>query len=397
MHLSPRRALVLATSVVCLAGAMPAPVARAQSAERDLSIAADLRGRTVEGVRITGNQQVLTATILNVVRTREGDKFDPATVQEDYQRIFGLRQFSNVEAKVEPTATGVIVVFEVSEQRQIRDIAIKKPPSDIDDQTIRNSIDIQKGQAIDPFRLAQARRAITDLYRAKNYPFTNVNVSLDELNRTGVLTFDIVEGPQVRIRNIVFRGNRSFSEGKLKDKIRTSSWIWLLREGQYSYDIIEDDVAAIRKFYQDKGYFDARVGRRLVFSPDQTEMQVEFLIDEGPRYTVDQLTFKGNANVDEVKLRQELKIVEGMPFDDELIQRDIRKIVRDYSPLGYIYQPGSADPDYLRIEPRPVFRVQPGRVELVYEITEGKPFRIGQILPRGNTRTQDKVILRELR
>lgn len=397
MHLSPRRVLALATAAVCLAGALPAPVAQAQSAERDLSVAADLRGRTVEAVRVTGNDQVLTATILNVIRTREGDKFDPSTVQEDYQRVFGLRQFSNVEAKVEPTATGVIVVFEVSEQRQIKEIVIRKPPSEMDDQTIRNSIEIQKGQAIDPFRLAQARRAIADLYRAKNYPFASVDVDVDELNRTGVLAFDIVEGPQVRIRNIVFRGNASFSEGKLKDKIRTSSWIWLIRDGAYSSDVIEDDVAALRKFYQDKGYFDARVGRRLVFSPDQTELQVEFLIDEGPRYTVDQVTFKGNANVDEVKLREEMKIVEGMPYDEELIQRDVRKMVRDYSPLGYIYQPGSNDPDYLKIEPRPVFRTQPGRVELVYDITEGKPFRIGQILPRGNTRTQDKVILRELR
>lgn len=391
---SPSRG-ALALAIACVA--LPSLV-RAQSGEqRDLSIAGDLRGRTVEAVRVTGNNQVLTATILNVVRTREGDKFDPATVQEDYQRVFGLRQFSNVEAKVEPTAAGVIVVFQVSEQKQIREIVIRKPPSSIDDQTIRNSIDVQKGQAIDPFRLAQAKRGITELYRGKNFPFASVDVDTDELNKTGTLAFNIVEGPQVRIRNIVFRGNATFSDSTLKDKIRTASWIWLLRDGQYSEDTIQDDVAAVRKFYQDKGFFDARVGRRLVFSPDQTELQVEFVIDEGARYIVEQVTFKGNANVDEAKLRDNLKIVEGMPYDEEIIQRDIRKIVRDYSPLGYIYQPGATDQDYLKIETKPVFRREPGRVELVYEIAEGKPFRIGQILPRGNTRTQDKVIARELR
>lgn len=393
----PRRAIALAVAAVCFAGVAEPVYAQSQSPERDLAIASDLRGRTVEGVRVVGNNQVLTATILNVVRTREGDKFDPQTVQEDYQRIFGLRQFSNVEAKVEPTNTGVIVVFEVSEQRQVREIVIKKPPSNIDTPTIQGAIEVQKGQAIDPFRIAQAKRAITDLYRGRNYPFAQVNVDLDDLRKTGVLTFDIVEGPQVRVRNVVFRGNASFSEGKLKDKIRTSTWIWLLRDGQFSPDVIEDDVAAVRKFYNDKGFFDARVGRRLVFSADRSEMQVEFLIDEGPRYTVDQVTFKGNANVNEAKLRNELKIVEGMPYDEEIIQRDIRKIVRDYSPLGYIYEPSATDPDYLKIEPKPVFKREPGHVELVYEITEGKPFRIGQILPRGNSRTQDKTIIRELR
>ncbi|HEY0008500.1 MAG TPA: BamA/TamA family outer membrane protein, partial [Tepidisphaeraceae bacterium] len=94
---------------------------------------------------------------------------------------------------------------------------------------------------------------------------------------------------------------------------------------------------------------------------------------------------------------QNLKLTEGRPFDQELIDRDVRKLVRDYSPYGFIFQPGSNDPDYLRIDSKPVFRREAGSVELVYEIQEGKPFRIGQILPRGNTRTQDKVILRELR
>ncbi len=401
LHLSARRALALAAAAALwtshltpLACAQQPP---AQPDARDLSVTADLRGRTVEGVRVTGNAQVLTATILNVVRTREGDKFDPQTVQEDYQRIFGLRRFSNVEARVEPTKTGVIVIFEVSEQKQISDIIINKRPSGIDDASIRATIELERGQAIDPFRIAQARRAIQELYRNKNYPLASVGVDLGEVNRTGVLKFDIVEGPQVRIRNITFQGNRTFSESKLEDQIRTRTWVWILRDGTYAPETIEDDVAAVRKFYNDKGFFDARVGRKLVFSPDQSEMQIDFVIDEGPRYTVEKVIFKGNANVSEATLRNNLKIVEGMTYDTEILQRDVRKVVRDYSPLGYVYQPGATDPDYLTIETKEVFQREPGKVQLVYEIKEGKPFKIGQILPRGNSRTQDKAILRELR
>src|SRR5206468_7817164 len=71
----------------------PAPLPALGS---DLAGAGALAGRTVEDVRILGNTQVSTAVILNLVRTRPGDKFDPQTTQEDYQRIFGLRKFSNV-------------------------------------------------------------------------------------------------------------------------------------------------------------------------------------------------------------------------------------------------------------------------------------------------------------
>jgi len=400
-HVSRHRSAktVAIISAACLfVFQLDAPSALAQQPPaRDVSAAADLRGRTVEGVRVIGNQKVLAASILNVVRTREGDAFDPQTVQEDYQRVFGLRRFSNVEAKVEPTRTGVIVIFEVAEQKQIEQVVIKKRVSDIDELTLRSVIDIEPGQAIDPFRIAQARRAIQDFYKSKNYPLASVDVDMNALNTTGVLTLDVVEGPQVRVRNITFRGNASFSADKLKDQIRSRTWIWIFREGTYSPDVVEDDVAAIRKFYQDKGYFDAPVGRRLIVSPDQSEMQIEFLIDEGPRYTVAKVSFKGNSNVSEAQLRQNLRIVEGMPYQADIIERDVRKIVRDYSPLGYIYQPGATDPDYLVIDTKPVFRLAPGTVELVYEIKEGKPFRVGQILPRGNTRTQDKVIARELR
>src|SRR5438128_269322 len=101
----------------------PAPTGQPPSrtiAPTNIAGASALAGKKVEDVRVLGNQQVSTPVILNLVRTRIGEPFDPATAQEDYQRIFGMRKFSNVEAKVEPTATGgVIVIFVVAEQKQI--------------------------------------------------------------------------------------------------------------------------------------------------------------------------------------------------------------------------------------------------------------------------------------
>lgn len=357
---------------------------------------ADLAGRTVEDVRVLGNTTVSTATILNLVRTRQGDKLDPQTVEEDYQRIYGLKKFSNVEAKIEPTESGgVIVVFVVTEQKQITSVAFLGNLQ-LSTQDIEKVVDIQPGQAIDRFRLAVAKQAIQNLYRQKNYPFAHVEIDADALARRGQVVFHIVEGPNVRIRNINFVGAKSFSEDKLKGQIQSRTWIWIFRSGTYDPEVVEDDVAAIRRFYEQKGFFDVRVGRKLIWSADMRELQIDFVIEEGPRYVIERLTFKGNASLSEAELRKNLKLVEGIPYDNDLLQRDIKQIVRAYSPLGFIYQPLSTDPDYLRIETRPVFRRQAGRVELVYEISEGKPFRLGRIIIKGNTKTQDKVVLREM-
>ena len=360
-----------------------------------------LRGRTVDAVRILGNQQVSTAVILNLVRSREGDAYDPATVQEDYQRIYSLRKFSNVEARVEPTQNGVVVVFAVSEQKQINSIVFRGN-SIVDDLTLQSVVDLKVGEAIDQFRISLAKQAIAALYRSKNYAFTHVDIDEEKLASTGEVNFLVVEGPNVRVRKVSFVGNRSYSDDRLKDVAQTKYWIWIFRAGTFDPEVIEDDVALLRRYYEQHGFFDARVGRKLIWSPDYSEVQVQFVVNEGARYTVNRIVFQGNSTISEDELRKNLKMVEGRPFDNDVLQRDVREVVRAYSPLGYIYQPQSTDPNYLRIGQgdnpvKLVFQRDAGKVDLVYDISEGKPFRVGRILVRGNSKTQDKVVLRELR
>lgn len=363
---------------------------------------AAMAGRNVEQVRVIGNASTSASLILNAVRTREGTPLDPQTVEEDYQRIYGLRRFSNVEAKVEPTAAGgVVVVFSVVEQKTVTALSFLGNVT-IPTPTIRDVVDVREGESIDRFRISLARQAIERMYRDKNYPFSSVEIDEQKLASTGELVFVIVEGPNVRIRKVSFPGNQSFERGKLLDQVKTRSWIWIFRPGRMDFDMLEDDVGALRRFYESKGFFDVRVGRRVRFSADLTEAQVDFVIDEGKRYTIEQLTFNGMKVVDEQAVRAELRLKEGDFYDADVIQRDVRQIVKAYSPLGHIYQAVDAgDPawsaDYLHIEPRRVFRREAGKVELVYQVDEGKPFRMGRVIVKGNPQSMDKLVMRELR
>jgi len=365
------------------------------------SAAESLRGRTVEGVRVEGNSQVSAAVIMNLIRTREGDSFDPATVGEDYQRVYGLKKFSNVEARVEPTQAGVLVIFVVTEQRQITSIVFRGN-SVVDNLSIQSVVDIKPGESIDRFRISLARQAIQALYKSKNYAFSHVDIDESKLTSTGELEFRIVEGPNVRVRKVNFVGNRSYTDDRLKDAIQTRHWIWIFRPGTFDPELVEDDVASVRRFYEQHGFFDARVGRKLIWSADYSDVQVQFVINEGTRYTVNRVLFQGNSTLSETDLRANLKLVEGRPFDNDVLQRDVREVVRAYSPFGFIYQPQSTDPNYLRLGSgetpvKLIFQRDASKVDLIYDISEGKPFRVGRILVRGNTKTQDKVVLRELR
>lgn len=360
----------------------------------EVAIASGQAGRRVEAIEVRGNASVGANEILNAVSTRIGEPLDPLTVQEDYQRIYNLRRFSNVETQLQPTPTGVIVTFVVSEQRIIRNVGVRGndhlPTPDLLD-----VVDMKPGEGIDQFRIALAKRQIRQFYQTKNYSFAEVTTDAEALAKDGTLTFIINEGPRVRVRNIDFIGNKTFPEDRLKSVLRTEPYFLIFRAGKYDAEQVDSDVASVRDYYRSKGFFDARVGRRLVFSPDQTEVQIEFLVDEGPRYTIEKVTFVGNSKVSEAELRGKLKLVEGEHFDEEVQSRDVRRIVEAYGPFGFIYEPSMPNPDYLQVKPVQRYRLEPGKIELVYQISEGKQFTIGNIEVRGNTRTQQKVIQRE--
>ncbi len=367
---------------------------------RDLAAAAQLAGRTVEAVRVEGNTKVSSSVIKQLIRTHEGDKFDPNTVVEDYQRVYDkMKVFANVEARVQPTATGVIVIFSVTEQKQIHEIRFEGNLN-IKNDKLKETIDLQPRQAIDPFRITLARQAIEKLYHDKNFAFAHVTISSPDLVHEGNVIFHIVEGPEVRIKKVDFIGNNSFTAWRLKDQIKTGYYIFIFRAGTFDADQVEQDVISLQKYYQDKGFFDARIGRKLALSPDMKAMQVTFLIDEGQRYITDHVEFKGLKAVPEAALRKNMALLEGRPYDADGIERDKRTIVKAYSRTGgFIYQEPPVlqpDPDYLQITATPRFYKDPGKVDLIYDISEGKQFRLGRILVKGNTRTKDKVVLREL-
>jgi outer membrane protein insertion porin family len=368
---------------------------------RDLPAALVYKGRRVEQVQVLGNTQVSTSVILNLVRTREGDPFDPATVVEDYQRIYRLNKFSNVEPRLEPTAGGVIITFVVSEQKQIRAVRFKGNVN-VPTPELITAAGLRAGESIDPFRINLGKTQIEKVYHDKNYSFAHVVIDEAELARTGEVLFQIVEGPFIRVRKVGFIGNTTFSNWRLKDQIKTAYYIPIFRSGQFDPETVDEDVAAIKRYYQDKGFFDARVGRKITFGGNWEDLQVTFIIDEGPRYQIDHVLFKGNVALPEATLRKGLNMTEGTYYDHEILDRDVRQLVRDYSPFGFIYQQPTAiestqsHPEYLHIDGKPIFKNVAGHIDLVYDISEGSKFAVGRIFVKGNGKTQDKVVLREL-
>jgi outer membrane protein assembly complex protein YaeT len=369
----------------------------------------DGTGLPVATVRVVGNDRVTDTRILNTVQTQAGGRFDPETAREDIRRLFELRRFRRVDARYAVVQDGqaVEVVFEVEELAPAGDIRFVGNDSvrtrDLQ-RIVEQEAGFRTGERGDEVLQGLAADAIERFYRNRRFALVNVVPRRDP--ETGVVTFNITEGPQVSVVNIDFLGAPSFSERQLKRQIKTNiRWPggMLGRSGTLDKTQLEADVASLQSFYRrEKGYFDARIGRRLVWSPDLTEVQVEFLIDEGERYRIGEIRFEGVNDADVADLREaaeEVGLVEGEPYEASTIRAAQEAMVRQYVPLARVYSqpvPGIAtDPDNLVINPIPDFRLEPGIIDLTFAVNEGKPFKLGKIRIRGNDKTQDKVILRQ--
>ena len=358
-------------------------------------------GQPVAEVRVVGNRQVSDIEILNSIRTEVGEPFDPQTVTGDYQRIYSLRRFSNVDARYELSPDGVIVVFTVVEQAPVEQVVFRGNTV-FDERRLRQVVAAESGLAADPVLLGFARDGIERLYRSKNYPLVQIRV---DRNDDGSLVYDITEGPRVLVRNIDFLGAPSFSERELKRNIATRTYFpggFFGYNGRYDEETLDQDVGAIKQFYRNRGFFDVRVGRRSVWSDDLGEVQIEFLVDEGEQYTIGDIDIVGNEALDDdtiLKAMAENGLSAGEAYDADKI-RDLRQeLVRLYSPFGFIYQtpqPGlPQDPTSLSFNIEPRVRLEPGTVDLRFVVSEGRPFRVGRIRLRGNQYTKDKVLLRQ--
>ena len=114
----------------------------------------------------------------------------------------------------------------------------------------------------DKFSIREGRDAIATIYREAGFGDVTVSINVDGLDQFGELVYVINEGAQVRITNIVFEGNASITDRRLKKQIETKSRFWIFRSGAFDQGRVESDVAALQKFYRDEGYLDARVGFR---------------------------------------------------------------------------------------------------------------------------------------
>ena len=361
------RATIVLFSVFMVACAASAALAREPGART--AVEAPMATEMVVDVRIVGNETVPVAKIKPHIRTRPDRPFDIEIVEDDVRALNDTRMFVTVSPLYDRTPAGVVVIFHVKERptvQYIRFVGNKR----IKDRALTKKSELKVGDTLDPFSVDEARRRLLDVYHEKG--FRKVRVEIKEGGRIGDkgAVFEINEGPRQRIRWVSFVGNSIASNSRLKTQIKSKPPIGWLIKGYFDEDQVNNDLDRLTKYYRSLGYFRAKVGREVQFNDDEDWAHLTFVIDEGPRYKVRNVSFIGNTVLTEEQLQKDMEVEAGQFFDQGMLNRDLAHIQDEYGSRGYIYADTNADPRFLE---------QPGTLDIVYVIEEGKRFRIGDI------------------
>ena len=349
------------------------------------------REHRIAAISPEGNTRVDSGAILRKIKTKVGDVYSPASLREDLKAIFAMGYFNDVQIVLKDGEKGKIVTFRLEEKPMISQVIIKGR-KEFKEEEIQAVMSVKEYHILNPTQISRDAQAIQAMYETKGYYNATVDTDIAFPTDAGaVVTFTIDEGDKIYIEEITFEGNDSFDADELLPQIETGEktwWLtWLTEAGLLDMDKIRLDADRIGAYYNNHGFLDAKIGEPVV-SQDEDAIYLKFIIEEGPRYKVGTVAFEGELLLDEKELAK-LVTVRKEPFlNRQILRDDILSIQDAYSELGYAFA---------SIRPRTLKSQTGNRIDLLFKITKNDLVYIDRITIKGNTRTRDNVIRRELR
>ncbi|HHT9153085.1 MAG TPA: outer membrane protein assembly factor BamA [Candidatus Hypogeohydataceae bacterium YC40] len=346
------------------------------------------KAKIIRTIDIKGNKRVGTAAIKGAVKLKEGDVYNTEAVSQDVSSIWAMGYFDNVEVILEDYEDGLKLTFLVTERPIIKAI-IFEGNKELGKGKLEEALELKEGDYLKYYLVKLGQENIKELYLKKGFQFVDIDSEIRKLDGEAEVVYRIVEGPKATIQEIKFLGNTAFSSRKLRKQIKTRKrrFPTLLFKGVFDSEKFEDDKEKLRDFYVDRGWLDVKVDGKLTYSPDRSDIYVTFVLEEGERYYVNEITVKGNKLFTTQELLEMMRLKKGEPFLPPRLEQDSKEVRTLYGEQGFINAVVSAKRSYNPLE---------ATVNVSYELTEGQRVFIEEVRITGNERTKDNVIRREL-
>ncbi len=391
----------IGASFVARATAQPSPTAAAPSSSAvpsatppivPPSVGPQMQGRPIERVQFRGNRKVEDDAIRVQLLSKPGALFDAAKMREDIRAMWKMGFFADVNVEAEIGASGgLVLTFAVKEKPSIRKVLVAGN-SELELSKINEVIDLELDTIVDISKIKKNREKIAEQYVQKGFYLATVDYEIKPVNEAEVdVWFKIDEKAKVKIREVQFIGNHSISDDELRLAIQTrraDALSFINDSGVYSQEAFERDLLLVSAHYWDRGYANVKVGTpQLRLSRDKGYMYLSIPIDEGPVFTIGSVNFKGDLIGRPADNLARIHTRPGATFSRTMIAEDREKLSAYYQDQGYAYA---------NVSPLTKVDLPNRKISLTYEVARGKRAYFERINIRGNAKTRDKVIRREM-
>ncbi len=385
-------------------------LSRVASAQFPGSIAPD-RHYTVLGISVVGNRTGDAQTIISQSGLYRGEQLSLPSdaVRAAVQQLWGLGIFSKVDVVVDKqvvqpdSTTGLFLSLHVAELPHMNKFTIVGN-KEVKTADLEKALSLREGDYVRPWEVDAGKTRARALYEKDGYHFATITItqnptidsSTQKVDSSKVdLIITINEGKEMVVRHIDFQGNINVSAGDLRgamDDTKQKVWWNIFSSGDFDQQKYEDDKKKIVDYYHSKGYRDAQILSDSVWTTGENNLSILITVFEGKKYYVRNIAVVGAEVFTPDEVRDHLGFHKGDVYDIVRMETNLHGPTQDFSDVGSLYY----DRGYLANLTKEETVVPGDSVDILIRVQEGKEHYFRYVDIKGNTKTKDYVIRREL-
>jgi len=325
---------------------------------------------------------------------KTGDELTRDALDRDVRAMQQSGRFSYVAADYEPVGADFRLIYVVQLKPQIRRISINGADY-ISNQKVGELLEIGIGDPVDDALLASKAQMVREHYRKNMYPFARLSwvIQTDASARLADVIITVDEGARAKIKKVSFEGNDNLERSELVAVMKQRKrhlFSWLTGSGIYSPEELSEDLVSLRKRYGEEGYLDVKFAEPEIKEFGEGSLEIVIKVEEGDKYRLGNVAISGVTLFDPAAVQASVTNQPGDVASTDTINNLVQQVKDYYGSRGYIDTVVS-----YQLDPEPKTSGSPV-VNMNVSIREGHLAYVRNVIFRGNSKTKDKVLRREV-
>ncbi len=346
----------------------------------------------IDSIEVEGIKKVEPEAILEKLASKPEMILDNYLLRKDIQKIYDMKYFEEVSAFHKKLNSKNILLFRLKEKPIISKIEFKGN-DEISDEDLKEQIKTKEFNILDISTIKNDVLLLQKHYEEKGFFIATASYKVnDQKNGSVEVVFNVKEFDKVRVKKIIILGNSKLKDDELKAMMQTKEetiFSGMSGTGNFKELNFQTDIERLKYYYKTKGHLQVNISNPVVtVSDDKKWIFITVQVVEGPQFSINSISFNGELLFNEKEMNEKIKLKPEEIYNEENLRLDIQTLTEMYQDKGYAFA------NVLR-----TLEIVPGenKVDVIFSFEKGVIAYFGKITVKGNTKTRDKVLRRELK